>query len=72
VSGRWRLEARRPSGEQVASVHHPSTEAELRALAETMATVRGQMCWGYDLYDGGTLKAAYKRGAWKEHGEGKT
>ena len=66
---RWRLEARRPNGELMDYFH--GIEAELREQAETMATVHGQMYWKYDLYEGGTLKATYKRGAWKEHGKGK-
>lgn len=69
--GRWRLEARRPNGGQVASVLHPRTEPELRAQAETMATVHGQKHWKYDLYEGGTLRATYKRGVWTEHAKEK-
>jgi hypothetical protein len=34
--------------------------------------VPGQKGWKYDLYEGGTLKATYKRGVWTEHGEGKS
>jgi hypothetical protein len=69
MTAQWRLEARRPNGELWE--RFPGNEASLREQAETIATVRGQMCWKYDLYEGGTLKATYRRGTWKEHGEGK-
>lgn len=67
---RWRLEARRTNGE-VAWTIPGGQEDSHRETAERMATVRGQMYWRYDLYEGATLKATYKRGVWKEHGEEK-
>jgi hypothetical protein len=42
-------------------------ETELRILAEVMARLHGQKSWKFDLYDGATLKATYKRGVWTEH-----
>jgi len=66
---RWRLEARRPNGELWE--RFPGEEAELRKQAEIMATVHGQKYWKYDLYEGGNLKATYKRGTWTERGEEK-
>ncbi len=66
---RWRLEARRKGGEVME--RFPGEEDALRATAERMATCHGQKEWKYDLYEGGTLRATYKRGVWKEHGEGK-
>lgn len=47
------------------------SEAELREMAERMGGVYGQKRWKFDLYEGGTLRATYKRGTWTEHGESK-
>lgn len=69
----WRLEARRRNGECVmtATHHGPDSEHALRQQAAFMATVHGQKGWKFDLYEGGTLRATYKRGVWTEHGKEK-
>lgn len=67
MSGRWRLEVRRTNGEVAATLR--DTEADLRNRASFMAGVPGQKAWRFDLYEGATLKATYKRGVWTEHGE---
>jgi hypothetical protein len=69
MSGQWRLEARLRNG--MLWERFPGEESQLRQQAEAMATVHGQKGWKYDLYEGGTLRATYKRGVWTEHGEGK-
>lgn len=66
---RWRLEVRRSNGEVAATLR--DTEADLRNRAAFMGEVPGQKSWRFDLYEGGTLKATYRRGVWKEHGEEK-
>lgn len=66
---RWRLEARRPNGEVTVTLN--GIESDLRNRATFMATVHGQKHWKYDLYEGGTLKATYKRGVWTEHAKEK-
>lgn len=65
----WRLDALRGRSELMERLR--GTEGEMRSTAEAMAKVRGQMYWRYDLYEGATLKATYKRGVWTEHGEDK-
>ena len=65
----WRLEERRTNGELVASPR--GTEYGLRELAVRSAAQHGQKSWRFDLYEGGALKATYKRGVWTEHGERK-
>jgi hypothetical protein len=62
---RWKLVVRNTAGELLERL--PGEESALRAQATTMATVHGQKSWRFDLYDGGTLKATYKRGVWNEH-----
>lgn len=62
---RWRLEARTTAGEVRTTL--TGAENELRMRATFMARAHGQKSWRYDLYDGGTLKATYKRGVWTEH-----
>lgn len=64
---RHRLDIHRSNGELWDRLH--GWESELRDMAERMATVYGQRSWRFDLYEGGTLKATYKRGVWTEHGE---
>lgn len=66
---RWRLAVRRSNGDLWDRI--PGDELDLRETAERMATVAGQKSWRFDLYEGGTLKATYKRGAWTEHAESK-
>lgn len=66
---RYRLEARRTNGELWEIFH--GTESDLRAQAETMATVHGQKSWKFDLYVDNRPLATDKRGTWKEHGEKK-
>lgn len=65
----WRLDALRGRSELME--RQRGTESEMRSTAEAMATVRGQMYWKYDLYEGATLMATYKRGVWTEHWEEK-
>jgi hypothetical protein len=62
---RHRLEARNTAGEVRATLR--DVEADLRNRAAFMGEVLGQKSWRFDLYEGGTLKATYKRGVWNEH-----
>lgn len=69
MSQRWRLEARRPSGEVTLVI--PGDADGLRKHALYLASMHGQKYWKYDLYCGNALQATYKRGVWTEHLEKK-